>query len=193
MLVCRRRGPMMAQENLAGPGALRPSALGSAIRAITLGLSTLTMGLIAGVYYAFGVSVNLGMARQPDATYVAAMNAINDRIENPLFFFSSFGAALFPLAMLACYYRRPRGARFRLVLLASVLYFGGSFLLTSFVSVPMNEALAHVGRGASTAELARARADYEGPWDFWNWVRTAFSALAFLALIGACLLRDDRV
>jgi uncharacterized membrane protein len=38
----------------------------------------------------------------------------------------------------------------------------------------------------------RARAAYEGPWDFWNGVRTVFSILAFLALVGACLLREDR-
>jgi len=48
-----------------------------------------------------------------------------------------------------------------------------------------------VGPGASPGELARARAAYEGPWDFWNGVRTVFSCLAFVALVGACLLRED--
>jgi hypothetical protein len=56
----------------------------------------------------------------------------------------------------------------------------------------MNEELAHVSAGASAGELASARATYEGPWDFWNGVRTVFSILAFLALVGACLLREDR-
>ena len=49
-----------------------------------------------------------------------------------------------------------------------------------------------VGPGASPGELARVRAAYEGPWNFWNGVRTVFSILAFLALVGACLLREDR-
>jgi uncharacterized membrane protein len=49
-----------------------------------------------------------------------------------------------------------------------------------------------VGPGASPGELARARAAYEGVWNFWNGVRTVFSILAFLALVGACLLREDR-
>jgi uncharacterized membrane protein len=49
-----------------------------------------------------------------------------------------------------------------------------------------------VGPGASPDALARARAAYEGPWDFWNGVRTVFSILAFLALVGACQLREDR-
>jgi uncharacterized membrane protein len=60
------------------------------------------------------------------------------------------------------------------------------------VNVPMNEDLARVSAGASPGELARARAAYEGPWDFWNGVRTVFSILAFLALVGASLLREGR-
>jgi uncharacterized membrane protein len=56
----------------------------------------------------------------------------------------------------------------------------------------MNEELARVAANASPDELAGARAAYEGPWNFWNGVRTVFSSMAFLALIGACLLREDR-
>jgi uncharacterized membrane protein len=180
-------------ENPVSPVTIRPTALGSAARALTLACATLTTGLVAGVYYAYTVSVNLGLAAQPDASYVATMQAINERIENPLFFASFFGAALFSLAALAAHYsRRPRSGRFWLIALACVLYIGGSFLLTAFVNVPMNEELARVASDASAGELARARAAYEGPWDFWNGVRTVFSFLAFLILIGACLLREDR-
>jgi hypothetical protein len=32
---------------------------------------------------------------------------------------------------------------------------------------------------------------HEGPWNFWNGVRTVFSSLALFALIGACLSRSD--
>jgi uncharacterized membrane protein len=111
--------------------AHRPTALGSAVRNLTLALATLTTGLIAGVFYAYAVSVNLGLAAQPDASYVSTMQAINERIENPLFFLSFFGAALFLLAALATHYRRPRSEHFRLVALASALYIGGRFLSTS--------------------------------------------------------------
>ncbi len=170
----------------------RPTALGSAIRALTLAGATLTTGLIAGVFYAYAVSVNLGLAAQPDASYVATMQAINERIQNPLFFLSFFGAALFLLAALATHYRRSRSGRFRLVALACALYVGGGFLLTVVANVPLNEELARVSADASASELARARAGYEGPWDFWNSVRTVFSILAFVTLVGACLLREDR-
>jgi uncharacterized membrane protein len=186
-------GSKLNNENPVSPGTIRPTALRSAARALTLACATLTTGLVAGVYYAYTVSVNLGLAAQPDASYVATMQAINERIENPLFFASFFGAALFPLAALAAHYsRRPRSGRFWLIALACVLYIGGSFLLTAFVNVPMNEELARVASDVSTGELSRARAAYEEPWNFWNGVRTVFSFLAFLVLVGACLLREDR-
>jgi uncharacterized membrane protein len=174
------------KENSMSSGTIRPTALGTAVRALTLTLATLTTGL----YYAFEVSVNLGLAAQPDATYVATMQAINGRIENPLFFASFFGAALFSLA--AHYSRRPRSGRFWLLALACVLYIGGSFLLTSFVNVPMNNQLAAVDLDAPARILAEARDAYEDSWDFWNGVRTVFSTLAFIALIGACLLWEER-
>jgi uncharacterized membrane protein len=184
--------PNKRRRNPTSSGALRPTALGSALRSLTLALATLTTGLIAGVFYAYAVSVNLGLAAQPDASYVATMNAINERIENPLFFLSFFGAVLFLIAALVVYSPRPRSGRFWLIALACVLYVGGGFLLTVFVNVPLNEELARVAADASPGELARARAGYEGPWNFWNGVRTLFSFLAFLALVCACLLREDR-
>jgi uncharacterized membrane protein len=172
--------------------ASRPRIVGSAARTLTLGLATLATGLVAGVFYAYAVSVNLGLAAQPDASYVATMQTINARIQNPLFFASFFGAVLFLLATLAAHIPRPRSGRFRLVALACALYIVGGFLLTVFVNVPMNEELARVGANASSDELAGARAAYEGPWNFWNGVRTVFSSMAFVALIGACLLPEDR-
>ena len=172
--------------------APRSAAVGSAIRVLSLAGATLTTGLVAGVFYAYAVSVNLGLRVQPDASYIATMQAINARIQNPAFFASFFGAALLLLAALAVHFPRPRSGRFRLVALACALYIVGGFLLTAFVNVPMNEELARVAEGASSGELAGARAAYEGPWDFWNAVRTFFSSLAFLALIGSCLWREVR-
>ena len=168
-----------------------PTALGSAVRARTLAGATLTTGLIAGVFYAYAVSVNLGLAVRPDAEYVAAMQAINEKIQNPVFFLGFFGAVLGLLVALVAHAPRPRSGRFRLVALACALYVGGGFLVTVFINVPMNEELAGVAADAPARELARARKTYEGPWNFWNSVRAAFSSLAFLVLVGACLLRED--
>src|SRR5215210_8852343 len=136
-------------------------ALLSGVRALVLAGATLTTGLVAGVFYAYSVSVSLGLAAQPDASYVATMQEINERIQNPLFFGSFFGAVLFLLAALVVHVPRLRSGRFRLISLACLLYIGGGFLLTAFVNVPMNDQLAAVDPDAPARVLARAREAYE--------------------------------
>lgn len=161
-------------------------------RTLTLAGATLTTGLITGVFYSYASSVSLGLASQPDTSYIATMQSINEKIQNPVFFLSFFGALLFPPAALALHYPlRRRSGRFGLIALACVLYIGGGFLLTVFVNVPMNEELARVSINSPTEELARARTAYEGPWNFWNAMRTVLSLLSFIALVGACLLQDN--
>ena len=177
-----RTSTVAASRKSAGPGAIL-----SGIRALLLGGATLATGLVAGVFYAYSVSVDPGLAAQSDASYVATMQEINERIQNPLFFASFFGAVLFPLAALVVHLPRLRSGRFLLISLACLLYIGGGFLLTAFVNVPMNDQLATVDPEAPARVLSRAREAYEGPWNFWNGVRTVFSTLSFVALIGACL------
>jgi len=162
----------------------------AAVRAVTLGGATLTVGLMAGVFYAYSVSVNLGLLQQPDESYVSTMQQINERIQNPLFSASFFGAILFLLAATAAHFPRPQTRRFWLVASACALYMAGGFMVTVLANVPLNEALARVSLDAPTDELARARSVYEGAWNFWNGVRAVFSFLAFAALVGACLMRE---
>jgi uncharacterized membrane protein len=176
----------------AGRKSLRPGTFLSGVRALLLGGATLTTGLVAGVFYAYSVSVDPGLAAQSDSSYVATMQEINERIQNPLFFASFFGALLFLLAALVVHLPRLRSGRFLLILLACVLYIGGGFLLTAFINVPMNDQLATVDSEAPARALSQAREAYEGPWDFWNGVRTIFSTLSFVALTGACLLASGR-
>lgn len=54
-------------------------------KTLVLALATITTALVAGVFYGFAVSVNLAFARLPDATYIMAMQAINEAIVNPFF------------------------------------------------------------------------------------------------------------
>jgi uncharacterized membrane protein len=167
----------------------QPGAFLSGVRSLMLGGATLTTGLVAGVFYAYSVSVDPGLAAQSDASYVATMQEINERIQNPLFFASFIGAVLFLLAALVVHLPRLRSSRFLLISLACLLYIGGGFLLTAFINVPMNNQLATVDPEAPALVLSRAREAYEDPWDFWNGVRTIFSTMAFLSLIGACMRR----
>ena len=180
----------MSSQSTATPSAVPLVRVGSVARLVTLTLATLTTGLIAGFFYAYACSVTLGLALLPDEQYVEAMQAINATVRNGLFAFSFFGAVLSLLLALAVQAPRLRSRRFLLIALAAVLYIGGGFMVTFLVNVPMNEELARVGE-ATPEVLAAARTEYEGSWNFWNGVRTVFSSLAFLALIGACLSRSE--
>lgn len=166
------------------------AGVGSVARSLTLTLATVTTGLISGFFYAYASSVTLGHALLPDEQYLETMQAINATVRNGVFAFSFFGAVVSLLLALAVHAPRPRSRRFVLVVLAAVLYIGGGFMVTFLINVPMNEELARVSVGElGPAALERVREGYEGPWNFWNGVRTVFSTLAFLALIGACLSR----
>jgi uncharacterized membrane protein len=174
-----------------GGASVGVPAIGSGARALTLGLATLSTGLVAGVFYAYSVSVDLGLAAQPDASYVATMQEINDRIQNPLFFASFFGAVLFVLAALVVHLPGRGSGRFPLIALASLLNIVGGFRLTAIVKVPMNDRLAAIDPDAPARVLSQARDAYEGPWNLWNGVRAVFSTLSFAALVWACLLRGS--
>jgi uncharacterized membrane protein len=180
----------MSSRSTATPRVLPRGEVGSVARPLSLGTATLTTGLISGFFYAYACSVTLGLALLPDEQYIEAMQAINATVRNGVFAFSFFGAVLSLLLALAVHLPRLRTRRFVLMALAAVLYIGGGFMVTFLVNVPMNEELARVGE-VGPAALAQARAEYEGPWNLWNGVRTIFSSLAFLALIGACLSRSE--
>ena len=180
----------MSSQSIATPNATPLEAVGSVVRLLTLTLAILTTGLISGFFYAYACSVTLGLALLPDEQYVEAMQAINATVRNGVFAFSFFGAALSVLLALAVHASRLRSRRFVLIALAAVLYIGGGFMVTFLVNVPMNEELARVGE-VGPATLAQVRAQYEGPWNFWNGVRTVFSSLTFVTLIVACLSRSD--
>lgn len=166
-----------------------PVGLGSVVRVVVLVGATLTTGLIGGFFYAYACSVTRGLALLPDVQYVEAMQAINATVRNGVFALSFFGAAVFLILAFVVHIPRLRSRRFALISLACVLYVGGGFLLTLGVNVPMNEELATVSANSSPEVLARAREAYEGPWNFWNGVRTVCSSFAFLALTAACFSR----
>ena len=180
----------MSSQSTATPKAIPLVRVVSLARLVTLPLAILTTGLISGFFYAYACSVTLGLALLPNEQYVEAMQAINATVRNGLFAFGFFGAVLSLLLVLVAHLPRLRSRRFLLVALAAVLYIGGGFMVTFLVNVPMNEELARVG-ALGPAALTQVRAEYEGPWSFWNGVRAVFSSLAFLALIGACLSRSE--
>lgn len=160
---------------------------------IVVALAVLTTGLSAGLFYAYSVSVNPAFAKLPDAEYVAAMQAVNEVIENPVFFFSFMGAAIF-LPLAAFIHRSEwRYKRFKLLVAATLFYLIGTFGVTVVANVPMNEKLAEFSISSSTPQqIAAARAGFAGSWNNWHTIRTVAAVASFTAAVGASLSVFER-
>jgi uncharacterized membrane protein len=147
--------------------------------------ATLT-ALMAGLFYAWSCSVMLGFARLRDREFVAAMQATNRAIQNPVFFAAFLGAPVFlPISTFLNYGQAPR---FALLLAATLIYLTGTFGVTMFGNVPLNDALDRFdSESATEQETARQRANFERRWNALNTIRTASSMLALILVIVACL------
>lgn len=151
-------------------------------------LSASSSGLIAGLFYGYACSVNLGLGLLPDSEYLQAMQAINRAILNLVFFLSFMGTLI--LLPTTCYvlYKASLHTSFYCLLIASALYVIGSFGVTIFGNVPLNEALANFDIGnSSLSEIAQKRLQFEMPWNRLHLIRTGSSILAFALVVFGCL------
>jgi uncharacterized membrane protein len=135
-------------------------------------------GLVAGIFFAFSNFVMAALGRLPPAQGVAAMQAINVTVLNPLFFAVFFGTAALALLLAA------------LALLGGVpgtvwtvggtlLYVGGCIAVTMLGNVPLNNALKALA--PDSAEAAALWTRYLDRWTRLNTVRTVASLAAAVA------------
>jgi len=154
---------------------------------ITLLLTVTMAGLMAGLFYTWSCAVSPGLGQLSDEAYLRAMQHTNRAIQNPVFFITFFGILiLLPLSVWQQYgLSLPR---FLILLAATVVYFAGSFGVTVFGNIPLNEALDVFDLGAATTEvMAAQRAVFEGPWNTLNTIRTLASVLTLVLTAIACL------
>jgi uncharacterized membrane protein len=146
--------------------------------------SALGCGLIAGVFFAFSTFVMSALARLQPASGIAAMQAINITVINPLFMTAFLGtaAACIFLAISSLSKWHQPGAVY--LLFGSLLYLVGTVLVTIIFNVPLNDALATVK--PDSPDGASLWTNYLTNWTFWNHVRTA-AALAAAALLTIAL------
>jgi uncharacterized membrane protein len=144
----------------------------------------LATALITGLYYGYSCSVNPGLGQLADRDYVAAMQSVNTAILNPLFFASFFGALLL-LPVSACLSEHSlQSGRFVLLLSATAVYAFGSFGVTVFGNVPLNDALAAFDlQTASPAEIGQARQLFESSWNRLHSIRTMASFVALVLVV----------
>jgi uncharacterized membrane protein len=142
-------------------------------------------GLVAGIFFAFSSFVMAALGRLPSDHGIAAMNAINVTVINPLFFLAFFGTAALCLAASAGSVLRWTTSSGTLILLASVIYLVGCIGVTMLRNVPLNNALAAVTMG--TPEAAALWTRYLDEWTLWNTVRTVAPVISAVLFTVALL------
>jgi uncharacterized membrane protein len=143
--------------------------------------------LVAGLFFGFAVAVNGGLHRLKDSEYIAAMQSINTVILNPVFYVSFFGPVVL-LALAAFLHRDVSATRFLFLVGSAVLYIFGTFGITVVGNIPLNQQLAKFDLStANDAEIASARARFEGPWNRLHLIRTILSIAAIILILTGCL------
>ena len=137
-------------------------------RIASLVAATLTTGLMAGLFFAFDVSVMPALRRSDDRTVVAVMQRVNVAILNGWFLLGYVGALPPLIGALVCY--------------------GAAVAVTARVNIPLNDALEQAGPVERIADPAAVRAAFERPWSRANVWRTVLctAALGFLAWALLC-------
>lgn len=155
-----------------------------ALRMAAMVLALLSTGLIAGVFYAYAISVMPALARTGDRTLIDVMQKINVVIINPWFMLGFLGTVGF--TALAAALTLGKEHRSTLIWLGVALALNViAFAVTSALNVPLNDALAAAGDPSAIADTAAVRADFEAAWVRWNIVRAVLHTAAFLVLCGA--------
>ncbi|MFD3507174.1 DUF1772 domain-containing protein [Nocardia sp. NPDC058666] len=155
-----------------------------AVRMATMVLALLSTGLVAGVFFAYAISVMPALARTSDRTLIEVMQKVNIVILNPWFMFAFMGTVGF--TALAAVLHLGSDQRATLIWIGVAVALNViAFAVTAGMNVPLNEALDAAGDPSSMADAAAVRANYEAAWVRWNIVRAVLNTAAFAVLCGA--------
>ena len=144
-------------------------------------LAALGSGLIAGTFFAFSTFVMKALGQRPPAEGLAAMQAINVVVLNPIFLGVFVGTALLCLSLpVAAWWKWTTPGSIWLIA-GCGLYLVGTFGVTAACNVPLNDALAPLSPTDPAAQ--QQWADYLRVWTMWNHVRTIAGLAAMAAFV----------
>ncbi|MDN5851682.1 MAG: DUF1772 domain-containing protein [Actinomycetia bacterium] len=155
----------------------------------TLLPATLTMGLTAGFFYAWNVSVMPGLTGLDDRTFVVTFQALDRAImTSPLVMLVFTGTLVFTgVAAVLCGRDHIRSVR-PWVAVAFGLYLA-TFVITMAIHEPLNMVIRAAGDPDRIANPAAVRdAFHETRWVAWNIVRTIATTAAFGCIAWALVL-----
>lgn len=152
---------------------------------IVLGITIVVNGLVAGLFWGWTVSVIPGTKNISDLNYVETMQTINRDILNPWFLGAFMGGPILLVLSTILYWNEDN---FTFILLGAITIIVGQFVVTAGRNVPLNNRLeAEDLDGITEEDAKRIREYYEGPWNFWQYVRTWASFIGLILLIVAVL------
>lgn len=149
------------------------------IQTITLFTAVILTGLSAGFFYSWSVSVIPGTRKVSALTYLQTMQSINRTILNPAFFLIFFGSLV--LLAISTVQQYQTVFSFWFLFSAGLTYLIGTFGVTAFGNVPLNNKLDELNiNSLNSGQLSVFRHSYEIKWNRLHLVRTAFAVLSFL-------------
>jgi len=158
------------------------------LETISLVAGTVLTGLAAGVIGLFGHTIMRGLGKTDDRTFVAAFQAIDRAIINPVFMLTFFGALVCSGVATVAHLGGDHRSALPWILAATVLYFA-VVVITMAVHLPLNDTIKVAGDPDRITNLAAVRANFhEARWAAWNTVRTVASTAAFGCLTWALIL-----
>jgi uncharacterized membrane protein len=154
------------------------------LKTAPLFLAIALTGLSSGLFYAWEVSVIPGTKRISDASYLETMQSINRAILNPGFYAIFFGSLLFLAISTYVQYKGGINFSFWMVFLAMIIYLIGTFGVTVFGNVPLNDTLDAINLGDLSAEqLKTTREAYEVKWNALHKIRTLCAVVSFAVIL----------
>ena len=158
---------------------------------VSLIAATLTTGMVAGLMADWAYTILPGLGRASDRTFVEGIQQLNRAIQNGWFFLSFLGAILFA-ALAAFLAWRGHGRDALPWIIAGLVLYLVTFIITVAANIPLNEQLDKAGDPGQIKDLAAVRADFESTWVAWHIVRTVANIAAFACLAWALVIHGGQ-
>jgi uncharacterized membrane protein len=155
------------------------------VRGAILVVTTISLGLITGLFYTFSISVMPTLRGVDDRTFVDVMQRINRDIQNGKFFLSFIGSFLLIILSLVLFIGVPGSVVLPLVV--ALVFYIGNLVITFGGNIPLNNQLERRGHPDKITDMAGARKAFEVRWHRLNTQRGLCCAAAFIALCWALI------
>ena len=143
-------------------------------------LALLASGLMAGLFYAYSVSVIWGLDRADPRAAIDSFNGINVAILNPLFLLVFMGVPVLGGLAAVLFWQSGQTAAMWLFASSAIVYAVGTLGVTMVVNVPQNVALANGGVPQDIAVARQVWDAFTAGWMPWNHLRSGAATLSLL-------------